>query len=65
MVRYAIVGRNDKNNFWTLERCTFYLIHAYIWKFIYSFKYKQVEIRKFFGEQEPIEKWRWNYGSTI
>ena len=66
MLKYWIVGRNDKNDYWTLERCTNILIEAYFWKFVYSFKYKEVGIRGLYGEEEYVgEKWRLNYGTTV
>ena len=69
MVKYAILCRNSRSDYWVLERCAITLIEAYFWKFVYKFYYKYVEIKSLYGEKEITptekEKWRWNYGTAF
>jgi len=44
--KYGILVKQNRNDWWILERCTESKCIANFWRFIYSFKYNFVEIRE-------------------
>ena len=48
-MNYAILGRQNVSTYWTLERYTKTKFMAYIWAFLYRFRYDKTEIRDYKG----------------